>query len=415
MSDPITQEPAPSAGLETLIGRQPIFDRDMNVVAYELLFRSGEANSANVINHNEATSQVIINAFMEIGITDLVADKLAYINMPSAFLQGLIPIPFPQDNVVLEVLEHVEATDEVMEGIRRLSLAGYTIALDDFVFNEHTERMLGVANIIKVDVMNRDAASIKKMADQLRPHRVKLLAEKIETQEIFEWCKRAGYELFQGYFLCRPNIVKGARLPTNGFQMLKLLSELNNPDVLFHALEKTISSDVGISFKLLRVVNSAQYGLRQKVGSLHHALVLLGVQKIKEWATLITLTSVASKPAELFLVALQRAKYCQLLATECHAPNAEAYFTAGLFSTLDALLDKPFTELLAQLSLSDELNHALLERKGLMGEVLTAVIAYENGDWAHAALPCVSDTQLRQAYMESLQWARDAAAQLSVK
>lgn len=415
MSKTDAQKQDPTDGAETLIGRQPIFDRDMNVVAYELLFRSGEANRADVLNHNEATSQVIINAFMEIGIADLVGDKLAYINMPSAFLQGIIPIPFPQEKAVLEVLEHVEATDEVIEGIRKLSLAGYTIALDDFVFTENTRRLLGVANIVKVDVMNGNAASVTKAANQLRPHRVKLLAEKIETRDMFELCKKAGYELFQGYFLCRPNVVKGARIPANGLQLLKLLSELNNPDIQFHALEKTVSSDVGLSYKLLRVVNSAQYAMRQKVESLHHALVLLGVQKIKEWATLITLTSVPDKPAELFVISLQRARYCQWLAQDRGAPDADAYFTAGLFSTLDALLDKPFSELLPQLSLTDDLNRALSDRTGPIGDVLKAVVAYENGDWEHAVLPSISNAKLRQGYLDAVQWARDAAAQLSSK
>jgi len=413
-ASPTTAATAPVSA-ETLVARQPIFDRNMEVVAYELLFRRNNAEQADVVDHDQATSQVIVNAFMEIGIGNLVGDKLAYINMPTAFLLGDYPIPFPHEKVVLEVLEHVEANEKMIAALQRLSLAGYVIALDDFVYSEKTKPFLKLARVVKLDVLNVQVDTLRKQVGQLLPYKTKLLAEKIETQAMFEQCKRLGFEYFQGYFLCRPQVVKGATLPANRLQLLRLLAELNDPDIQMHTLEKTVSSDVSMSYKLLRVINSAQFGMRQKVESLHHALVLLGVKKIREWATLIVLTSIDNKPRELFVISLQRAKYCQLLALARGAPNPDAYFTAGLFSTLDALLDKPFAELVAQLSLADELNQALLERRGLIGEVLASVIAYEQADWEGIVLAGVAPAQLRDCYLEAVQWSREAAQQLSGK
>jgi len=404
-----------SAAAETLVARQPIFDRNMEVVAYELLFRRNNAEQADVVDHDQATSQVIVNAFMEIGIGNLVGDKLAYINMPTAFLLGDYPIPFAQEKVVLEVLEHVEVNDKMIAALQKLSLAGYVIALDDFVFSEKTKPLLKLARVVKLDVLDVKPDALRKQVGQLLPYKLKLVAEKIETQAMFEQCKRLGFEFFQGYFLCRPQSVKGAKLSANRLQMLKLMAELNDPDIQMHKLEQTVGSDVSLSYKLLRVINSAQYGMRQKVESLRHALVLLGVKKIKDWATLIVLTSIDNKPRELFVISLQRAKYCQLLAQVRGAANIDAYFTAGLFSTLDALLDKPFAELVPQLSLADELNQALLERSGPIGEVLNAVIAYEQADWGAITLADVATTQLRDCYLEAVRWARDAAQQLTAK
>ncbi len=400
---------------EILVARQPIFNRDMDVVAYELLFRGNHAQHANVVDHDQATSQVIINAFMEIGIGNLVGDKLAYINMPSAFLLGDYPIPFPPEKVVLEILEHVEVSATLITALRRLSLAGYVMALDDFVYSEKTKPLLNLARVVKLDVLDVKADVLRKQVGQLLPYKLKLLAEKIETKAVFDQCKRLGFEYFQGYFLCRPQIVEGATLPASRLQLLKLLAELNDPDIQMHTLEKTVGSDVSLSYKLLRVVNSAQHGIRQKVESLRHALILLGVKKIREWATLIVLTSIDNKPRELFVISLQRAKYCQLLAQARGAANVDVYFTAGLFSTLDALLDKPLAELVPQLSLADELNQALLDRNGQIGAVLTAVIAYEQADWNGLAGTGIAAGQMRDFYLEAVRWSREAAQQLSAK
>ena len=409
---PIINPISPVAA-ETLVARQPIFDRNMDVVAYELLFRRGNAEQANVVDHDQATSQVIVNAFLEIGIGNLVGDKLAYINMPTAFLLGDYPIPFPQEKVVLEVLEHVEVNEKLIAALTRLSLAGHVIALDDFVYSEKSKPLLKLAHVVKLDVLDVKPEVLRKQVAQLATFKLKLVAEKIETQAMFDQCKRLGFHYFQGYFLCRPQIVKGATLPANRLQLLKIMAELNDPDIQMNALEKAVSSDVSLSYKLLRLINSAQYGMRQKVESLHHALILLGVKKIKDWATLIVLTSIDNKPRELFVISLQRAKCCQLLAQLLGAPNSDGYFTVGLFSTLDALLDKPFVELIPQLSLTDELSQGLLERVGPVGEVLAAVIAYEEARWDRIAVPGITPIQLRDCYLKAVQWSREAAQQLT--
>ncbi len=392
---------------ETLVGRQPIFDRSMNVVAYELLYRSHGGNRADIVDQDQATSQVIVNSFIEIGLKALVGDKAAYINLPEGFLSGKHPIPFPKEQVVLEVLEHVQANEEVLNGLRKLRDAGYKIALDDFELTEATRPLVRTAHIVKLDVMSTNRATIQKRFDEVHRMGLKVLAEKIETQDMFEFCRNLGFEYFQGYFLCRPHVVKGAPMPTNRLALLQLLTAINDPEIQVNQLEQVVSHDVGLSYKLLRVINSAHFGVRNKVESLKQALVLLGIKNIKHWATLIALSSIDNKPYELVVVTLQRARMCQLLAERRHVPNADAYFTAGLFSTLEAVLDKPFSELLPQLSLTDELNLALERFDGPIGAILKACIAYENGHWDSARIPGAPPIELKKCYLDSISWTSD--------
>lgn len=408
----------PTAGSvtsEVLVGRQPIFDAKLNVVAYELLYRSSGTNRADVQDQHSATSQVIVNTFMDIGLTKLVGDKTAYINMPAGFLTGEFPIPFPESKVALEVLEHVEVTPALVESLRKLAKQGYPIALDDFVLKDDKLPLLELAQVVKIDVLAMKFDEVRKSVVKLRPRKLKLLAEKIETQEMFDECKKLGFHFFQGYFLCKPVIVKGTRLSPNRLQLMRVLAELNNPNLEFKQLEQLISQDVALSYKMLAVINSAQYSMSQKVDSLRQALVLLGIKNIKSWATLVTLTSIDNKPSELFMISLMRAKLCELLARALKTASIESCFTVGLFSTLDALLDQSFDVLLSSLALSDEVNAALLERKGPMGEILRSVIAFERGDWANVKLPGVSTRVVQDSYLEAARWAKDICSQLGMK
>lgn len=384
----------------------------MNVLGYELLYRSGNATHANVVDHDHATSQVIINSFLEIGLDNLVGSRQAFINMPESFLAGRNPIPFASDRVVLEVLEHIRIDGDMLRGLTELRAQGYMLALDDFELTPQTRPLLQLASIVKLDVMGVDPKLVRSRADMLRPFGVKLLAEKIETQEMLEECKKAGFDYFQGYFLSRPNIVKGAQMPANRLALLQLLARLNDPNIETPELEKIVERDVGLSYKLLRVINSAAVGMRSKVESVRHAMVMLGHKSIKHWATVISLAAVDDKPYELVVVSLQRARFCQLLAQQLKSSNVEAYFTAGLFSTLEAMLDKPYSELLPQLSLSDEINAALTGRAGTMGAVLDACISFERGDWKDAGLAGSSVHDLQRRYLDAIQWASEIATQM---
>jgi c-di-GMP phosphodiesterase len=389
------------------IARQPIYDRALNVFAYELLYRDDTQNRAEFINGDTATTQVIVNTFLEIGIENMMGGaQLAFINMTRPFLLETYPMPFPKEQVVLELLESVVIDDEIIAACRRLAAAGYTIAMDDFVYNESLKPLLDIIHIIKLDVLALGMEETRRHVELLKPFKLKLLAEKIETHDIFEQCKALDFNYYQGYFLARPNLIKQQRTPTMRLTALRTLSILQNPNASIKDIEETIVQDVALSYKLLRYINSAAVAMPKKVDSIQKALVIAGTQCVRLWSTLIVLSNISEKPHELMTIALARARMCELLAEKIKLKNKDSAFTVGLFSTLDALTDQPLHEVLANLPLSDDVNDALLKYQGRSGELLRAVLAYEEGvesdEIRQLGLPfsVISDT-----YLEAIRWA----------
>ena len=397
---------------EVLVGRQPIYDAELEVYAYELLFRTAGSLEANVTDGDLATSQVILNTFMEIGIDRLAGDKLVFINLTRNFITGKYPIPLPPDRVVLEILEDITIDKELEEAVGELVEQGYIIALDDIVEIDSIASLLGKTSIVKLEILGMDKADLRNYATTLKRKGIKILAEKVETHEEFEYCKMLGFDYYQGYFLSKPNIVEGKKILESKFTVLRLLSELQDPDLEIKKLEKVISQDVSLSYKLMRLINSVHYGTKERVNSLRQALTLLGLRQIKQWIGLIFLTRVEDKPKELMITAMVRAKMCEVIAPLMGYRNAEAGFTVGLFSVLDALLDMPLEDVLKQLPLSDETNSALLEHKGKLGAVLLCVIAYEQGDWDEMEFPKVGKNKLMEAYLEAIDWASSVGSEL---
>lgn len=389
---------------DIFVGRQPIFDSDLKVVAHELLFRSHDTDKSGVIDGEQATTQVILNTFLEIGLDRLIGNGLAFINMTRSFFIGDNPIPLPKERFVLEVLETINIDDDFKAALKNLSDEGYTIALDDVVNPEDVASLIEIADIVKLDILGSDAADIRHYVSYMRPYNVKLLAEKIETYEKFELCKILGFEYFQGYFLSRPNVVKGRSIPKARRTILRLLSELQKPDLEIRSLEKIIGHDVSLSYKLMRLINSAMFGTKERVGSLLQALTLLGIRQIKQWVSLIFLSKVEDKPRELLVTSILRAKMCEILAKALKYKNPDTGFTVGLFSLLDALLDLPLEDILAQLPLSDEINDALLRREGRFGELLKSVIAYEKGEWEEVQDIKLDKKAITEAYLQSVDW-----------
>ena len=395
------------------IGRQPIFDRALELYAYELLFRSGTQNHAGQFDGDQATSQVIVNAFIEIGLDEIVGPHLAFINLTRSFITGAAALPFPKDRVVLEVLEDIHPDAEVIEGVRRLAGEGYALALDDFVFSEKLEPLLQLAQIIKIDLMALSRESVAEQVRLLSGYPVKLVAEKIETQEEFEYCKALGFDYFQGYFLSKPNIVQSSQLPANRLAVLQLLSRLQDPSVGADDIEALVMQDIALSYKLLRYINSAFFAFPKKIESIRHAVIYLGTQAIKTWVSLLVVAGLGNKPAELVTQAMQRAKMCELLAKTAKRPHAEIYFTVGLFSLLEALMDIPQEKILESLPLTDDIREALLAHKGLYGEALACVIAYEQGDFLRARFDRLAPSQMTDTYLASARWADQSASSMA--
>lgn len=390
------------------VGRQPIYDRKLDVYAYELLFRNSEQNFAQIDNQDKATSELIINALTEIGLNNIVNDKLGFINLTRNFVTGTLPLPGPADRLVLEVLEDIELDEFVLNGIQRLKQQNYIIALDDFIFHPHLKPLVEIADIIKIDIMALDQQQLEEHVKALAAYPVKLLAEKVETHEEYQRCLDYGFDFFQGYFFAKPNIVKGQRTPANRMALLNLLGKISNPDVDVEQLEHLIAQDVTLSFRLLRYINSSKYAMEKSVDSIKHAIMLLGMDTVRSIAYLIVFSSIEDKPFELFVTALIRAHMCELLAKQMAEPQlAATYFTVGLFSTMDAIMDQPMQDVLEQLPLKQAVSDAILSYEGNLGRALQATIAYERGEWDELEDSTVDSEIIVNVYVEALNWCRD--------
>jgi EAL and modified HD-GYP domain-containing signal transduction protein len=400
---------------DIFIGRQPIYDRALAVYAYELLFRAAPDNAACFSDGDQATSSVIVNAFMEIGLDNIVGQRLAFINLTRGFFVNQDNICLPKERVVLELLEHIEPDAEVIDGIKRLSAQGYAIALDDFVYHEALQPLVQLADIVKVDVMALQRDEIRSQVHKLRQHPLKLLAEKVETRDEFDFCLELGFDYFQGYFFAQPQVLRGQRLPNNRLAILHLLSRLQDPDIKPADLEELIVQDVTFSYRILRYVNSAAFCLARRIESVHQAVLILGQQTIKTWTTLLAMSQVDNKPTELVVTAMVRGKMAEALAKAIKAPHPESFFTVGLFSALDALIDNTMQEILTQLPLAEHISSALLYHEGVHGEVLASVLAYERGEWEQAVCAKLPASQVRDCYLSALRWAGDVSQQLVKK
>ena len=411
MSHQVTSRCLPQPKLppiyEVFVGRQPIYTQQLDVFAYELLFRSGDLQHAGVTDGNQATAHVLVNTFLELGLDTLVGSKRAFVNLTRDFLLQDYSLVFPADRVVLEVLEDVEVDDDVLAALRNLSAQGYSIALDDFFYQEHLRPLVELADIIKIDVLASGRTTVAEHVKLLRHYDVQLLAEKVETQEDFTYYKTLGFEYFQGYFFCRPDVVKGQRSPTNRLVILELLAKLQSPETTFHALEALISRDVSLSYKVLRAANAAIYTGARKVESIHQALQLVGLTAMTNIVSLFLLANIDDKPHELLITAMVRAKMCEQLAKRMQQSNSATFFTVGLLSVLDAFMDRPMPAILPTLPLADEIVAALLAHEGRLGATLRCVLAYERGDWETVQnLGCPRDL-LVKTYLEALMWATE--------
>jgi EAL and modified HD-GYP domain-containing signal transduction protein len=395
------------------VGRQPIYDRELSVYAYELLFRAASDNSANFTDGDKATSDVIVNTFLEIGLDNIVGNRLAFINLTRAFFVGEHTISLPRDRVVLELLEDIEADEEVVNSVKRLSEQGYSIALDDFIYHESLQPLVQLADIVKIDIMALNRDEIREHVEALRQHPLRLVAEKVETQEEHDYCMELGFDYFQGYFFAQPKVIRGQRLPNNRLAILKLLSRLQDPEITTKQLEELIAQDVAFSYRILRYVNSAAYAPPRKIESIQQAVVRLGLQTIKSWTALLAMSQVDNKPAELVVTAMIRGKMAEEMAKALDAEQPDSFFTVGLFSALDALMDNSMEEILTQLPLADHIAEALLHKGGgLHGEVLNCVLAYERGEWENLGCSQLGTHRIRTCYLDAVQWANNACRQL---
>lgn len=387
----------------TFVGRQPLFDTSLSVVGYEILFRGGPVpNRAIIDNENQATSRVILNMFTDIDLEAILGGKQALINLTRDLILEGIPALLPPERVVVEVVETTQVDERLITALRRLRAQGYTIALDDWAAFSKLQPLLSLADIVKIDIQAFDPKRLVAEVGWLKSYGVQLVAEKVETYAELRRCRELKFDYFQGFFLSRPEILRRTAVPPNQLETLQLISHMQDPDVAIEDLAAIIRRDVALSYKLLRVVNSAYYSLPRNVDSIKDAIVLLGTRQIGSWVSLINLAKIARKPRELTITALVRARMCELVAEVSGRYDADAFYTVGLFSVLEALLDVSLDTALDALPLSPEIREAVTDYSGVMGKTLRGVIAYEQGDWDNAQCPGISDGQLAAIFREAV-------------
>ena len=390
---------------DVFVGRQPILGPNLKTIGYEVLYRNCEIDSANFPDEGLATAHVLLNTYLDIGLEHVVGSHLAFLNIPRQFLLERHCEALPKNRVVLEILENVEPSPQVIEAIASLSRQGYTIALDDFVYHDRFRPFLDLADIVKIDVLGKSEEQLQQEAWQLRDFRVRLLAEKVESRETFEACKRIGFFYFQGFFFYRPDIVRGRQIPGNRAALLELLGKIQDPYVSLKRLVECIRNDLSLSYKVLRYVNSAYVGLPKRVDCIEQAACMVGIDRIRTWATLIIMASGKDQPTELLVIALVRAKMCERLGHRLSTDSPEKFFTMGLLSVLDALYESSMEDIVKNLPLPEDILDGLTSETGKMGNVLHCVKAYEQGEWLELKHLQLAPATIRDFYLEAIDWA----------
>ena len=399
--------------MEVFVARQPILDRNRHLYGYELLYRSASTQTAfEGIEAASATSQVISGTVLSIGLENVLCGKKAFINFNHRLLSDGLYLLLPKQATVIEILETVEPTADLIALCRRIHEEGYTIALDDFVSSPEFEPLTELAQVIKVDVQATTKAEQQRLLRTYQPRGIALLAEKVETHEEFEWSRAAGYDYFQGYFFARPNMMQSHQVPASKLNCLRLLTEIQKEELDLMSLGPLIRVDVALTYKLLRYVNSAIFNSRREIYSIEHALAIVGTDNFRRWAVLAALPMLTTdKPGELATLSIVRARFCELLIEVAGVRLQNEAFLMGMLSCLDALLDRPLDEALLSLGVRPEIAQALLGTspgESILARIYRLTRRYEAGDWDEVetlAQACgFPGSAAGSAYVEATRW-----------
>jgi EAL and modified HD-GYP domain-containing signal transduction protein len=364
---------------DILLARQPIYDRNLAIIGYELLFRENDNAPISVFDGNRATSRVLLSLFTETDLASVTGGLPAFVNFTAELLNST-PIFNPQA-IIIEVLEDIEITDQIVTNLKSLKKKGYTLALDDFIMDERYEPILELVDIIKLELPEMNDQELIDTINSLKKYKVKLLAEKIETQAEFNRCKELGCDMFQGYFLSKPETIKGKKIAAGKLSIIGLISEIQDPNVDMTGLTNIITKDPALSFKLLKLINSAAFKRANTIESIHKAITLLGIDKIKSWVSLLALSKLDDKPESLHFLALVRALMCEKLAEFISPYEKEKFYTVGLLSCLDAFFDQNIEEIVQNIKLDPVISAALLSNQGGAGLALETTLNFEQSQW----------------------------------
>lgn len=402
----------------SFVARQPIFDHNLEIYGYELLFRNGLENFfPQGFDADQATSNIIMDNFFLNNINSITDGKKAFINFTTNLLIHDFGLHLDKENLVIEILEDVFVNPETLSACKKLKDAGYHLALDDFVLKKDRLPLVKLANIIKIDLLATPPADRISIIKAFSRSNIAFLAEKVENSEAYEEAKSQGFTFFQGYFFCKPQIIQGRRLPENKANKLELIKAANNEHPDFKEITEVIKRDVSLTFKLLRFINSAAFGFSKEIDSIQQAVVYIGLNPLKKWVTLVALAELGEeKPSELIRNAILRARFCESLGESIDNRHADLYFLAGMFSRVDALMDKPLAEVLQEIPLAQEIKNALLfpdanqapDPNNTLRSAFNLVKAYEAADWATVDAECsrleINAEAIPEVYAEALSW-----------
>lgn len=399
--------------MDVFVARQPIFDREHKVVAYELLYRRGEHNYFDgSVSSNVATSILLMNTYYSFGINNLTDNCTAYINFSKALIENDIPLLLDEKQVVIELLEEIKADFFFTNKVKYLKEKGYTIALDDFVASDLNSELLELADIIKVDFLLNTKEETRRIAQHCKNLGKILVAEKIETEEMYEFAKKIGYDLFQGYFFCRPSVMKSKTISDSVYQYTRLMEKLSEPEPDYGEISSIIEVDVTLTYKLLKLVNS-RFSLVSNVKSVRHALSILGIYAFTKWLSLaIIQNNVTHKNSELIKISMIRAHFMELITAESVLKDYASEVTLiGILSAIDVLLETPMHVVVKSLPLSEEIKETLMGQPTVFSPIFKIVMDYEQGLFESINELCETirfdSNLLPDMYVEAVKWAED--------
>jgi c-di-GMP phosphodiesterase len=402
-----TAETQAAAGF-TFIARQPIYDAAMTVAAFELLYKPvGKGATADP---RQAALQALSSAALEIGFDRIAGSLPVHMNFPAELLTDVPQLPFPPDRVIVDVREEALAEPKAVVGLQGLRTRGHATALNGYSRLSGDTALLTGFNIVKLQISKRAPEELPRIVNELKARNVQLIATGVETVEQFERCIALGFEGFQGDFLHHPQTFRAKRVPSNRLSTLRLVASLQNENYAITEVEQLLSQDMSMSYHVLRCINSSYYNLPRKVDSIRQAIVILGLENLRQLCTLLCLQGLDDRPPSLFVHALTRARLCEQLGKMGGAQDAGPFFMTGLFSLLNALVGIPTEKIVEELPLAPAIGRALVAGEGDLGAALQCTRAYERAAWTHVIYRDIAPHLIRAAYVDAVFWAEQARA-----
>ncbi len=396
--------------LHKFIARQPIFDTKENLYGYELLFRSGLEEYFKSNDPDQATSSVIVDGFLLFGIETLTAGRYAFLNFTDDLIIKRLATLLPNQQVVIEILETVNPTPEIISACKYLKDLGYQLALDDFEYHQDLDPLIKIADLIKIDIQKTPLDEWKEISKRFNGQNIPFLAEKVETRAQFRKAKELGFKYFQGFFFGQPETFTTKEISGNKLNYLQLMNEINEEEPNFSRIEDIIKREPMICYKFFRYLNSPIFAFTREIRSIQHALVLLGLRELRKWIFIVSLAAMAeNKPSALITSLITRAKFCEMLSPLLRKQEHSLdLFLMGLLSMIDTVLESPLNKILEQVAISETVKSALLHGEGPFKPVIDLVVATEKGNWSqisqNASLLDIPEEALTTTYMGAIEW-----------